>query len=95
MTGKTPLVEMLQVLNEGGLHSTAGLGRRLGVSEELVEAMAEDLARRGYLASPEMGCVTGCDGCGLAGACTVAGAPLLALTAKGRRAAHRKLKQDL
>lgn len=86
MADGTLLTGMLRLLNEGGIHSTAELARRLGVSEALVVAMADDLTRRGYLTSPEMGCTTTCDGCGLARACAIAGAGLLTLTAKGRRA---------
>jgi DNA-binding MarR family transcriptional regulator len=86
------LDELLRLLNDGGLHSTAELARRLGVTEGLVSAMAADLARRGYLEPIETGCGTGCDGCGLAAACSPAQgdrrAPLLALTAKGRAAAQ-------
>jgi hypothetical protein len=84
---------MLRLLNEGGIHSTAELARRLGVGEELVGAMTDDLARRGYLTSPEMGRATVCDGCALAGTCTTAGTPLLALTVKGRRAAQSSKRE--
>ncbi len=87
------LNEMLRLLAEGGVRSTAEIARRLGVGQELVAAMAGDLARRGYLAALETGCATGCDGCGLASACAAPGSPaavmpMLALTAKGRRAAE-------
>ena len=88
------LNEMLRLLGEGGVHSTAEIARRLGVGQELVVAMADDLARRGYLALLDTGCATGCDGCGLAHACAAPGAPAavmptLALTAKGRRAGEK------
>ncbi len=87
------LNEMLRLLGEGGLHSTAEIARRLGVGQEMVAAMADDLARRGYLVPLDAGCATGCDGCGLAHACAAPGSPaavmpMLALTAKGRRAAE-------
>ncbi len=84
------LDELLRLLGDGGIHSTAELARRLDVSEGLVSAMAADLARRGYLEPIETGCGTGCDGCGLAKACAPASgnapAPMLMLTAKGRAA---------
>ena len=84
------LDELLRLLGDGGIHSTAELARRLDVSEGLVSAMAADLARRGYLEPLEAGCGTGCDGCGLAAACSPsrgnAPAPMLMLTAKGRAA---------
>jgi len=70
------------------------LARRLGVSEALVGLIADDLARRGYLAPLETGCSAACNGCGLASACVApssgrAPTPLLALTAKGRLAIDR------
>jgi hypothetical protein len=83
------LNEMLRLLSEGGIHSIAEMARRLGVGQELAAAMVADLARRGYLAPLDMGCATRCDGCGLASACAAPGSPtmpLLALSAKGRRA---------
>ncbi len=92
------LTEMLQLLVDGGLHSTAELARRLGVSEGLVAAMTEDLARRGYLAAVRGHCDTACAGCGIQAACVEPGAAatvpiLLSLTDKGQRAARRA--QDL
>lgn len=84
------LDELLYLLGDSGIHSTAELARRLDVSEGLVSAMAADLARRGYLEPIETGCGTGCDGCGLAQACAPASgkapASMLMLTAKGRSA---------
>jgi hypothetical protein len=85
------LNDVLRLLGDGGIHSTAELARRLGVSEELVAAMAGDLARHGYLAALDTGCSTACDGCGVAAACSVSRSdaptlPLMALTAKGREA---------
>jgi len=81
---------MLALLSEGGIASTAGLARRLGVSEGLVGLMAADLARRGYLAPLEGGCHGGCGGCHVAPACAAPGAmpsAMLTLTPKGRQAA--------
>jgi hypothetical protein len=82
---------VLQLLEEGGIHSTAELARRLGVTEALVAALAEDLARRGYLASMDDGCgQRSCSGCWSAGNCDRPQlTPMLALTAKGRQAARR------
>jgi hypothetical protein len=54
---------MLQMLSEGGIHSTAELARRLGISEVLITAMAGDLARHGYLAPIESDCGKSCSGC--------------------------------
>jgi len=82
------LNDLLRLLGDGGIHSTAELARRLGVNEALLAAMTGDLTRRGYLAPIDIGCDTGCDGCGLAKACAPAldsaPAPMLMLTAKGR-----------
>jgi hypothetical protein len=85
------LNDLLRLLGDGGIHSTAELARRLGVSEALVSAMTSDLTRRGYLAALDTGCATACDGCGLSAACAAPGEPsahasLLALTPKGQRA---------
>jgi hypothetical protein len=83
------LLELLRVLDTGGLHSMDEVARRLGVSETLVAEMAEGLARRGYLA-PLDNCGPGCDGCGMASICGLDGHPrqrTLMLTDKGRRAA--------
>jgi len=87
------LNQMLRLLGDGGIHATADLARRLGVSEDLARLMAEDLTRRGYLIALGDGCSTVCDNCALSNACGTAGssavrAPLLALTAKGRQACH-------
>jgi hypothetical protein len=82
------LNDLLRLLGDGGIHSTAELARRLGVNEPLVTAMTGDLTRRGYLAPVDTGCGTSCDGCGLAKACApapgCAPTPMLMLTAKGR-----------
>ena len=82
------LNDMLRLLGDGGIHSTAELARRLGVNETMVSALTGDLTRSGYLAPDDNGCGTGCDGCGLGMACAPASgnapAPMLMLTAKGR-----------
>ena len=86
------LNDLLRLLGDGGIHSTAELARRLGVNEALLAAMTSDLTRRGYLAALDMGCATACNGCGVAATCAAPGesaphASLLALTPKGQRAA--------
>jgi len=79
--------QLLRLLGEGGIRSTAELARRLDISEGLVGLMVADLTRRGYLAPLDAGCSSGCDGCGLAAGCGVTPKlPVLALTEKGRRA---------
>ena len=89
---RTPLAEMLRLLADGGIHSTAELARRLEVGEGLLAAMVDDLSRRGYLAAVDQSCGAACDGCGIRAACAAPGATptaprLLALTDRGRRAA--------
>ncbi len=89
---RTPLAEMLRLLADGGIHSTAELARRLAVGEGLLAAMVDDLSRRGYLAAVDQSCGAACDGCGVRSACaapdaTSATPRLLALTERGRRAA--------
>jgi hypothetical protein len=82
---------MLQLLEQGGLHSTAELARRLGVTEALIAALVEDLARRGYLAPIDGGCgQRSCSGCWAAVSCErPQSTPIVALTSKGRQAARR------
>ena len=82
------LNDLLRLLGDGGIHSTAELARRLGVSEALVTTMAGDLTRHGYLAALNTSCASACNGCGLTAACSDDRAPLLALTAKGQAAAR-------
>lgn len=93
MTASSPLVGLLRLLGDGALHAPADLAQQLGVSEPLVAAMTEDLARRGYLAPVSSGCGTSCAGCGFKQACHVAPA-LLALTPKGLRAAADLRRAD-
>jgi hypothetical protein len=85
------LNDLLRLLGDGGIHSTAELARRLGVNEALLTTMTGDLTRRGYLTALDTSCATACDGCGVAAACAAPGEPsahasLLALTPKGQRA---------
>ncbi len=41
------LNDLLRLLGDGGIHSTAELARRLGVNEMLLATMTADLTRRG------------------------------------------------
>ena len=90
--------QMLALLREGGIASTADLARRLGVSQGLVVVMAAEMTRRGYLARIS-GCQGGCGGCHAVSVCvpsppqgmmgpTREAAPgeMLMLTPKGRQA---------
>lgn len=68
----TLLEDLLKAIREGGTLTTASLAQRLNTSPALIEAMLDDLARRGLLrdARPDSACASGaCSGCDLAGAC--------------------------
>jgi FeoC like transcriptional regulator len=81
---------LLQLLDKGGIHSTAELARQLETTEALVAAMAENLARQGYLTPIEAGCETSCSGCWAAASCSRPPlAAMLALTNRGRQIARR------
>jgi len=60
---------MLRALNEGGIHSTAELARRLGLSEGMVGRWPKTWHRHGYLAGARCGCASGCTGWVPASAC--------------------------
>ena len=85
------LKEILQEIAKGRGYSRAGLARRLDISEDVLEQMMRDLARKGYLAPLSPTQETACGGCSLHQAC--AGCPVdkvstpsgWVLTAKGRR----------
>lgn len=71
----TALERLVGLLRSGKVHSLAGLAAELGTSPALVEAMLEDLVRRGYLREVPGACCTGqCRGCALSDTCAV-GAP--------------------
>jgi hypothetical protein len=90
MADGTPLRKMLHVLADGGIHATVEVARRIGVSQGLVAAMVEDLARQGYLIPLESDCGTTCSGCWAAGSCDRpdTASTMLALSPKGRQAVH-------
>jgi hypothetical protein len=80
------LGELLRLLNEGGVRSYQELTKILGVSEGLLEAMVEDLARLGYLRPVQMQCGQHCDNCH-SSICSVVGrGRMWELTEKGLRA---------
>jgi DNA-binding Lrp family transcriptional regulator len=61
------LDQLLQKLARGGTHSYVDLTRALGVSEELLQQMIEDLARMGYLKAVGGNCHASCEDCPVAG----------------------------
>ena len=84
------LDQLLQNLAQGGAHSYADLTRALGVSEELLQQMIEDLVRMGYLKAVDGNCQENCQDCSVAGVCAVGGrGQLWSLTEKGGRVAQK------
>ena len=83
------LEELLRQLGRGGVQSYQDLAGALSISESLLEAMLENLARLGYL-RPVDGCSGGCHSCG-SGGCSVHGqGRLWSLTERGVRAAAKE-----
>lgn len=84
------LDQLLQKLGQGGAHSYADLTRALGVSEELLRQMIEDLVRMGYLTAVGEDCQANCEDCPMSGVCAVGGhGQVWSLTQKGSRAAQK------
>ncbi|RPI58252.1 MAG: hypothetical protein EHM56_02270 [Chloroflexi bacterium] len=86
------LEELLRQLGRGGVQSYQDLTGALSISEPLLEAMLENLARLGYLRPVEScrggachGCSAGSDGCSVHGQ-----GRLWSLTERGLRAAARE-----
>jgi len=67
------LREVLKKIAEGEALSLKELADGLGLSEEMLKAMLEDLERMGYLASRVPDCSFRCEGCPLRSSCKVAG----------------------
>jgi hypothetical protein len=83
------LEKLLQLVATGGVHSYEDLSEQLGISQPLLEAMLEDLARLGYLYTVDDRCEGHCAGCSM-GSCSVTGpGRLWALTERGSLAADR------
>ena len=82
------LHQFLFLLAENNLQTPRSLAARLGVSEGLIDQMAGQLVRQGYLELVDT-CGSGCSDCSLRSGChTSAPARLWALTEKGRLAAR-------
>lgn len=62
------LRRIMQLLEQGGVHTIANLAVALDTNEALVEQMIEGLARHGYLV-PLEGCSTQCATCPAQGLC--------------------------
>ena len=63
------LKQLWDRLAVGGTWTVASLARELGTTPELVTAMLEDLAQRGYLKPTGGACSGTCAFCPLAGRC--------------------------
>lgn len=65
------LNRLLTLLREGGTHRVSDLAQELDTTPQLVEMMLEDLGRRGYLKRMGGSCTDQCNGCQMAGMCSV------------------------
>jgi predicted ArsR family transcriptional regulator len=63
------LRELMRRIEQGGPWTTEALARELDTSPEMVAAMLEDLARRGYVKPVESGCGGACAHCSMAAKC--------------------------
>lgn len=76
--------QLLQLVARAGTASSAELARALGVSTAMIEAMLQELVRRGYLRPVAPGC-TACATCPARAACLFGSAARVwALSAKGQ-----------
>jgi hypothetical protein len=79
------LHELLRIVCSGGVHSLKQLAQQLDVSVALMETMIDDLARMGYLNPLNAECASNCNGCPVAGTCSIGGSGRVwALTEAGK-----------
>lgn len=84
------LERLLKTIGQGGVHSKSELARSMGVGEDLLAQMVEDLVRMGYLEPVGGECTGGCTDCPMGDLCGVGGhGKAWTLTEKGRRAADK------
>jgi predicted ArsR family transcriptional regulator len=67
------LNRLLRIICSGGTLSLKQVAQQLDVSEVLVESMIDELVRMGYLRPLEGICIDHCNGCPMAGTCSLAG----------------------
>jgi hypothetical protein len=80
------LHRFLQIVCSGGAFSLKQVAQQLDVSEALVESMIDELVRMGYLRPLEGICIDHCNGCPMAGTCSIGGSGRVwALTEAGKR----------
>ena len=88
------LKDLLQLIARGGVRRYEDLTQELAITQPLLEAMLEDLARLGYLRAVGATCDTKCKSCPMGG-CSIAGpGKLWTLTEKGVSAARKANRQD-
>ena len=68
------LRELMRLIAQGGPWTTETLARELDTSPDMVTAMLENLARRGYVKAVDIGCEGACAHCPMAAKCA-AGSP--------------------
>jgi predicted ArsR family transcriptional regulator len=84
------LERLLKAVAEGGVHSYSELAKNLGVSEDLLRQMVEDLVRMGYLEPLRETCPSACAECSMGDVCTIGGhGRAWSLTREGRRVAAK------
>ncbi len=84
------LERLLKSVTEGGVHSYGELAKTLGVSEDLLRQMVEDLARMGYLEPLSETCSSACTECSMRDLCTIGDhGRAWSLTSEGRRVAAK------
>jgi len=83
------LKEVLKKIAAGEVLSLKELAESLGLSENMLKAMLEDLERMGYLTSRAPDCTFRCEGCPLRSSCKVAGVERIwFITEKGLKVAR-------
>lgn len=81
------LSEVLRMLGRGGTQRLPDLAKELGVSNELLESMMDELVRSGYLQRVEAACAGSCAACGAKASCAAGGrGRLWVLTERGQHA---------
>jgi hypothetical protein len=84
------LERLLKAIGEGGVHSQSELARSMGVGDDLLAQMVEDLVRMGYLEAIGGACTSACASCPMGDLCAVGGhGRAWTLTAKGQQAAAK------
>jgi len=89
------LHKLLRIVCSGGTHNFKQLAQQLGVSEALLESIIDQLVRIGYLKPLDGSCTDSCNGCPMAGTCSVGGlGRVWVLTEDGKRIVNSKLPKS-